>query len=248
MSDRVVFISGGNSGIGLAAAEKFAAAGCHVSVFGRRSEENEKARAQVEAHGVRCVTFSGDVTSADDVSAAIDLTCRELGRLDYAFNNAGIDQQHTPLTDQTEDDYQRIIDTNLKGVWLCLQRQIPYMLEQGGGAIVNTGSVASLVGSIQMPLYVASKHAVLGLTRAVALEYARKNIRINAVCPAVVDTDMFRRFVDTNPEVEHTVRDMHPMGRTGTPDEIASAVYWLCTEGSWTTGQAFTIDGGFTAM
>lgn len=248
MSNSVIFITGGNAGIGLATAVKFAESGCDVSIFSRRSEENEKARALVEAHGVRCVTYAGDVTRADDVSSAIDRTCQELGRLDYAFNNAGVDQQHSPLTEQTDEDYRRIIDTNVKGVWLCMQQQIPRMLEQGGGAIVNTGSVTSLVGSMQMPLYVASKHAVLGLTRAVALEYARRNIRINVVCPAVVDTAMFRRFAEGNPEMEANVQAMHPMGRLGTPEEIASAVYWLCTEGGWTTGQAITIDGGFTAM
>ena len=248
MSRSVIFITGGNSGIGLATALKFAASGCDVSLLSRREAENERARSQVEEHGVRCVTFAGDVGRAEDVAAAVDQTCRELGRLDYAFNNAGIDQQHSSLISQTEDDYQEIMDTNVKGVWLCMQQQIPRMLEAGGGVIVNTGSVASLVGSPRMPLYVASKHAVLGMTRAVALEYAAKNIRVNAVCPAVVETPMFRRFVDAKPEVEQTAKVLHPMGRLGTAEEIASTVYWLCTEASWTTGQSITVDGGFTAM
>lgn len=248
MSANVVFITGGNAGIGLATAIRFAKSGCHVSIFSRREEENAKAKEQVEACGVRCVTFAGDVTSETDVSTAIEQTCSELGRLDYAFNNAGVEQVPTPLADQTDDDYRRIIDINVKGVWLCMQQQIPRMLEVGGGAIVNTGSVASLIGMANIPLYIASKHAVLGLTRAVALEYAQQNVRVNAVCPGAVKTDLYDRFTGKDADMEQAIEAMHPMARSGTPEEIASAVYWLCTEATWTTGQAITLDGGFTAQ
>ena len=129
-----------------------------------------------------------------------------------------------------------------------MQHEVPRMLACGGGAIVNTGSVASIVGMANIPLYIASKHAVLGLTRAVALEYAQQNIRVNAVCPGAVKTDLYDRFTGKNPDVELAIEGMHPMGRSGTPEEIASAVYWLCTEANWTTGQAITLDGGFSVQ
>lgn len=248
MSEKVIFITGGNAGIGLATALKFASAGCNVAIFSRREETNAKAKTEIEACGVKCVTYAGNVTSATDISAALDLTCRELGRLDYAFNNAGVEQVPTPLQDHTEDDFRRIIDINVMGVWLCMQQQIPRILESGGRAIVNTGSVASIIGMANIPLYIASKHAVLGLTRAVALEYAQQNIRINAVCPGAVKTDLYDRFTGKDKSMEQAIEGMHPMGRSGTPDEIASAVYWLCQEATWTTGQALTLDGGFTVQ
>jgi len=248
MSERVLYVTGGNAGIGLATALKFAESGCHVSIFSRREEANASARAAIEAHGVKCVTFAGDVASATDVAAAIDKTCSQLGRLDYAFNNAGVEQVPTPLTEQTEEDYRRIMDVNVKGVWLCMQHEIPRMLESGGGTIVNTGSVASLIGMANIPVYIASKHAVLGLTRAVALEYATQNIRINAVCPGAVKTALYDRFIGDSAEMEQAIEAMHPMGRSGDPEEIASAVYWLCHEATWTTGQAITLDGGFTVQ
>ena len=140
MSKSVIFIIGGNAGIGLATALKFAEAGCDVSILRRRQAENEAAQKLVEQLGVQCITYAGDVANAADVTAALDQTSEQLGGINYAFNNAGIEQHYTPLATQTEDDYQRIIDTNVKGVWLCMQQQIPRMLEAGGGSIVNTGS------------------------------------------------------------------------------------------------------------
>ncbi len=248
MRGKAIFVTGGNAGIGLATAIKFAESGCNVSVFSRRDEANAKAKEKVEACGVKCVTFAGDVTNESDVAAAIDKTCSEFGRLDYAFNNAGVEQAPTPLLEQTEDDYRRVIDVNVKGVWLCMQQEIPRMLESGGGSIVNTGSVASIIGMANVPLYIASKHAVLGLTRSVALEYAQQGIRINAVCPGAVKTDLYDRFTGNNPEMEQAIEGMHPMGRSGTPEEVASAVHWLCREATWTTGQAIMLDGGFTVQ
>lgn len=248
MSENVVFITGGNAGIGLATALMFAESGCHVSIFSRRENANAEAKAKVEACGVQCLTFAGNVTNESDISTAINTTCSKLGRLDYAFNNAGVEQVPTPLPEQSHEDYHRIIDVNVKGVWLCMQHQIPRMLESGGGAIVNTGSVASIIGMANIPLYIASKHAVLGLTRAVALEYAQQKIRVNAVCPGAVKTDLYDRFTGKNPDMEQSIEGMHPMGRSGTPDEVASAVYWLCNDATWTTGQAITLDGGFTVQ
>jgi len=248
MSNSVLFVTGGNSGIGLSTALKFAESGCNVSILSRRHDENEAAKKLVEQHGVKCVTYDGDVASASDVAAAVEQTCERLGGLNYAFNNAGVEQEHLPLPMQTEEEYQSVIDTNGKGVWLCMQQQIPRMLEAGGGAIVNTGSVASLIGSPLMPLYAASKHAVLGMSRSVALEYARKNIRVNTVCPAVIETPMFQRYLDVKPELKDRRENMQPVGRIGQAEEVADAVYWLCTGASWTTGQTVTVDGGFTAQ
>lgn len=248
MARSVVFITGGNSGIGLATALKFAQNDCDVSIMSRRQEENEAAKTLVEQQGVRCLTYAGNVACSGDVKAAIAQTCDQLGAINYAFNNAGVEQLHLPLDQQSPDEYQHIMDINVKGVWLCMHQQIPRMLEAGGGAIVNTGSVASLLGSPLMPIYAASKHAVLGMSRSVALEYARKNIRVNVVCPAVVDTPMFQRYLDVKPELKDRMAALHPMGRIGSADEVASTVYWLCTGAPWTTGQAVTVDGGFTAQ
>lgn len=245
-SERVVFITGGNAGIGLATAVAFAKRGVDVAIMGRRDEANHEAKSRIDAEGARCITFAGDVRNEGDIASAIDATVGAFGRLDYAFNNAGVEQVPTPLPDQTDEDYRRIIDVNVGGVWCCLKHEVPAMLESGGGAIVNTSSVAGRIGMGQVPLYVAAKHAVLGLTKAVALEYATQNVRINAICPGAVKTDLYDRFTGEDPEMEKAIEGMHPMGRSGAPEEVASAVVWLCEEATWTTGQAITMDGGFT--
>ena len=178
----------------------------------------------------------------------IEQTLATFGRLDFAFNNAGIEQVLTPLPDQTEEAYDQIMDINVKGVWLSLKHEIPAMLKTGGGAIVNNSSVAGLTGFARASVYVASKHAVTGLTRSVALEYAKQNVRVNAVAPAAIDTRMFRDFA-TSPEVRQMLESAHPMGRIGQPEEIASTVLWLCSDSaSFVTGQTFPIDGGYTAQ
>lgn len=248
MAEKVAYVTGGNAGIGLASVLAFAERGCDVAIFSRRAEENDKAKAKVEALGRRCVTFAGDVTDEAFVASSIEQTAAELGRLDYAFNNAGVEEVPTPLHEQSSDEFRKIIDVNVFGVWVCMKYQIPKMLETGGGAIVNNGSVASLIGMAGVPVYVASKHAVLGLTRAAALEQAQQGVRINAVCPGAVRTDLYDRFIGGNAEMEKAIDAMHPMGRSGKPDEIASAVAWLCLDATWTTGQAMTVDGGFTAQ
>jgi NAD(P)-dependent dehydrogenase (short-subunit alcohol dehydrogenase family) len=176
----------------------------------------------------------------------IEQTLATFGRLDCAFNNAGIEQALTPLPDQTEETYDRIMNINVKGVWLSLKHEIPAMLKTDGGAIVNNSSVAGLIGFAMAPVYVASKHAVIGLTKSVALEYATQHVRVNAVAPGSIETRMFRDFA---PEVRQMLESAHPMGRIGQPEEIASAVVWLCSDGaSFVTGQTVPIDGGYTAQ
>lgn len=247
MADKkVVLITGGNAGIGLATAIAFARKGANVAITGRREDQNTAARERVEEAGGSCIAFTGDVRQDGDMASAVAGTVDAFGRLDYAFNNAGVEQVPTPLPDQTEDDYRRIIDINVGGVWASMKHEIPAMLRSGGGAIVNTSSVAGHIGMAQIPLYIASKHAVLGLTKSVALEYATENIRVNAVCPGAVKTDLYDRFTGKAPEMEQAIEAMHPMGRSGTADEVASAVVWLCEEATWTTGQSITMDGGFT--
>jgi NAD(P)-dependent dehydrogenase (short-subunit alcohol dehydrogenase family) len=189
-----------------------------------------------------------DVSKERDVQVLVERTLAAFGRLDCAFNNAGVEQALTPLPEQTEETYARVMDVNVKGVWLSLKHEIPAMLQTGGGAIVNTTSIAGLVGFSQSPIYTASKHAVVGLTKAVALEYAKQGVRVNAVAPAAIETRMFRDFANT-PEVKEMLVSAHPMGRIGQPTEVASAVLWLCSEGaSFVTGQTLVLDGGYTAQ
>src|SRR6184192_4013570 len=244
----VVLITGGNAGIGRAAALEFAKQGAKVVVSGRREREGEEVVAGIKASGGEAIFVRADVSKERDVKAMIERTLATFGRLDCAFNNAGIEQALTPLPDQTEETYDQIMDVNVKGVWLSLKHEIPAMLQNGGGAIVNNSSVAGLIGFATAPIYAASKHAVAGLTKSVALEYAKQNVRINAVAPGAIETRMFRDFA-TAPEVRQMLESAHPIGRIGRPEEIASTVIWLCSnDASFVTGQIFPIDGGYTAQ
>jgi NAD(P)-dependent dehydrogenase (short-subunit alcohol dehydrogenase family) len=243
---KVVLITGGNAGIGRAAALEFANQGAKVVVSGRREKEGREVIAEIKALGGKAIFVKTDVSKESDVKAMIEQTLATFGRLDCAFNNAGIVQAPTPLPDQTEETYDQIMDINVKGVWLSLKHEIPAMLKTGGGAIVNNSSVGGLVGFATAPVYVASKHAIIGLTKSVALEYATQHVRVNAVAPGTIETRMFRDFA---PEVRQMLESAHPMGRIGQPEEIASAVVWLCSDGaSFVTGQTVPIDGGYTAQ
>jgi len=245
---KVVLVTGGNAGIGRAAAIAFAKQGAKVVISGRREKEGREVLHEIKDSDGDAIFVKSDVSKESDVRAMVERTLATFGRLDCAFNNAGIEQALTPLPDQTEEAYDQIMNTNVKGVWLSLKHEIPAMLRTGGGAIVNNSSVAGLIGFPLAPVYVASKHAVTGLTKSVALEYAKQNVRVNAVAPGPIDTRMFRDFA-SSPEVRRTLESAQPMGRVGQPEEIASTVLWLCSDSaSFVTGQTFPIDGGYTTQ
>lgn len=248
-SGKVAVVTGGTSGIGKAAAIALAQAGANVVVAGRRQAEGEETIRQIQAIGGDGFFVVTDVSKEADVQALIEKTMARYGRLDIAFNNAGVDQETTPLPEQTEATYDRIMDINVKGVWLSLKHEIPAMLKNGGGAIVNTTSGLGLVGAVGVPIYVASKHAVEGLTKSVALEYAKQGIRVNAVSPGLIQTEMFDRTVQTNTELMEYFKTTLPMGRIGTPQEVVNAVLWLCSDASsFVTGHSLTVDGGYIAQ
>jgi NAD(P)-dependent dehydrogenase (short-subunit alcohol dehydrogenase family) len=245
---KVGLVTGGTSGIGRDAAVLFAKAGAKVVVAGRRDAEGKETINLVRAAGGDGLFVKTDVSQAAEVHALVRKTVEKFGRLDVAFNNAGIEGSWIPIAEQSEEDWDRTIDINLKGVWLCLKYEIQQMLKQGGGgAIVNMASVAGLIGSPGAATYCASKHGVMGLTKSAALETARSGIRINAVCPAVIETPMGERLWGA-PEMKKFGLSLHPIGRFGKPMEIAEAVVWMCSDrASFMTGQSLVLDGGFLA-
>jgi NAD(P)-dependent dehydrogenase (short-subunit alcohol dehydrogenase family) len=248
LDGKVALITGGTTGIGRDAAVLFAKEGAKVVVSGRREAEGKETLEMIRAAGGNGLFVQGDVSKAGDVKDLVKKTVEKFGRLDVAFNNAGIEGKWAPITEQTEEDWDRTIDINLKGTWLCLKYEILQMQKQGrGGAIVNMSSVAGLMGNATAATYCASKHGVLGLTKSAALECALSGIRVNAVCPAVIETPMAdRAFAD--PAVNKWVLGLHPMGRFGRPAEIAEAVLWMCSErASFMTGEMMVLDGGFLA-
>jgi len=248
-SGQVALVTGGAAGIGRATALAFASEGLKVVVSDLDAANGEATVEAIRAAGGEACFLRCDVTREAEVKALMEGVIGAYGRLDYAFNNAGIEIEKGKLADGGEDEFDAIMAVNVKGVWLCMKHQIPLLLAQGGGAIVNTASVAGLGAAPKMSIYAASKHAVIGLTKSAAIEYAKKKLRVNAVCPAVIDTDMFRRAYEADPRKAEYAAAMHPVGRIGQVEEIAAAVLYLCSDGAaFTTGHALAVDGGVTAI
>jgi NAD(P)-dependent dehydrogenase (short-subunit alcohol dehydrogenase family) len=244
---KVSVVTGAGSGIGRATALAFAREGASVAVADILEQDNQETARMIMDLGGHALAITCDVARNDDVRRALDETVKTFGRLDFAFNNAGIEYAFKPAAEITEEEWDRIIDIDLRSVFLCMKHEIPLMLKQGGGAIVNTSSGAGVKGFKGGAAYVAAKHGVVGLTKAAALDYAQSNIRINAVCPGIIDTSMMQRFSGGTPEGRQTVIAQEPVGRMGTPDEIAAAVVWLCSDAaSFVVGSAMVVDGGQT--
>ncbi len=246
---KVALVTGGTSGIGRAVAIAYAQQGAKVLVAGRRAEEGEATLRLIKDAGGDGLFVKADVTQEADVKSMVEQAVDVFGRLDFAFNNAGVHGENLSLVDQTDAEYDRMMNVNVKGVWLSMKYEIAQMLRQGGGAIVNTASILGVVAMASVPLYTASKHAVVGLTKAAALQYAKLGIRVNAVGPAAIETDMFESATGGQAEAKAQMAAIHPIGRVGQPSEVASAVLWLCSDGaSFVTGETLMIDGGYTAQ
>ena len=245
-SGKVALVTGGTSGIGKTTAIEFARAGAKVVLTGRREKEGAQVVAEIKKLGGDAGFVRADVAKDADVKAMVDFTVSKFGRLDVAFNNAGVEWKG-PLDQATEAEYRRIFDINVWGVLNSMRHEIPVMLKNGGGAIVNTSSAAGHVGLAQVSVYIASKHAVEGLTKSVALEFAKQNIRINAIAPGVIATEMFNRFAGD--ELRDQITSIVPVGRVGASEEIAAAVLYLCSDNAkYTVGTSLVVDGGFIAQ
>jgi NAD(P)-dependent dehydrogenase (short-subunit alcohol dehydrogenase family) len=246
---KVAIVTGGTSGIGRAAAIAYAKEGVWVVVAGRRAVEGEETVRLLRAQGGEGFFVATDVSKGDQVKELVERTMRKFGQLDFAFNNAGIEQEPTPLLEQNEETYDRVMNINVKGVWLSMKYEIPAMLKTGGGSIVNTSSGLGVIAMPGIEIYVASKHAVIGLTKSAALEFGKQGIRVNAILPAVIETDMIRRFAGDKPEFLAQLTALHPIGRIGKSEEIADAAIWLSSsKSSFVTGHSLLVDGGFTAQ
>ena len=249
MRGKVALITGAGSGIGRAAARIFVREGAKVAAADVNQASAEETVGMIRAAGGEAFGLQADVSKAAEVEAMVAAVVETYGRLDCAFNNAGIEGALASTADYTEADWAPVIAVNLTGVWLCMKYEVPRMLETGGGAIVNTSSAAGLLGAPRMPAYVASKHGVVGLTKTAALEYAKSGVRVNAVCPGVIDTSMVGRLKERRPRMFEKIVRGEPIGRIGRPEEIAETAVWLCSDAaSFVTGHAMSVDGGIVAQ
>lgn len=248
LANKICVVTGGASGIGRATVLAMHAAGAKVVIADVTPTSGEALAAEINADGGDALFVTTDVAKADSVEALFDAVIARHGRIDCAFNNAGVTDTNQFTADSTEDVWERVNAVNLKGVWLCMRREIQEMQKTGGGSIVNTASVAGLVGWRGGAIYSATKHGVIGLTKSAALEYGRQGVRVNAVCPGVIDTPMGAPATQTNGAVHDILLARHPVGRFGAPQEVAAAVIWLCSgDSSFTTGLALTVDGGYVS-
>ena len=248
MQDKVALVTGASSGIGRATALVFAREGAKVVVADLNVVGGQETVQLVRAAGGEAVFVETDVAQAASVEAMVQTALDTYGRLDCAHNNAGVEGVLSRTAEQTEQDWEPVIRINLKGVWLCMKYELPHLVQQGSGAIVNTASGAGLIGVKRMAAYVASKHGVIGLTKTAALEYAKSGVRVNAVCPGVIQTAMVERVSGRRPDVLEKMIAAEPIGRSGQPEEIAESVVWLCSDAaSFVTGHAMAVDGGAVA-
>jgi len=251
LNGKVALITGGASGIGRATALTFAREGAKLIIADMNEDGGQQTVHMIAEQGGEATFVQVDVSRATEVEAMISKTVQTYGRLDCAHNNAGIGSRPRVLLHElSEESWERVININLKGVWLCMKYEIIQMCTQGGGAIVNTASIMGLVGSwSRSGVYNASKHGVVGLTKTAALEYAKSGIRVNAVCPGYIRTPLIEEALTSNPEMEAQIVARHPVGRMGRPEEIAEAVMWLCSDAaSFVTGHTMTVDGGYVAQ
>ena len=248
-SGKVALVTGAAAGMGLATAQAFAEAGAAVVLADFKEDAVKAAAQQLVAAGHKAVAVHCDVSDDAQVAAMVDRTIAAFGRLDAAFNNAGVMARIVPIADSTREDWDRVIGVNLRGVWSCMKHELRQMERQGSGAIVNNASVGALTGNPGIASYIASKHGVVGLTRTAALEYVKRGIRVNAVNPGLIDTQIARDVVAGDEQAYAELEKHVPIGRAGRPEEIASVVLWLCSPGaSYVVGHALTVDGGMTVL
>jgi NAD(P)-dependent dehydrogenase (short-subunit alcohol dehydrogenase family) len=255
--DKVVLITGAGGGIGRAAALAFARGGARVMATDLSAPAAQLTAGMIREAGGDAQSRAVDVTRSDQVAAMVDATVQTFGGLDCAFNNAGVEEENDKITDVDEALFERIMAINVKGVWLCMKHQLAVMAAQGSGSIINTASVAGLIGAPKRAAYAASKHAVVGMTKSVAAEYARRGIRVNTVCPGIIRTAMMERAIDLVAQAGGASQEkqrqfhaaMHPMGRVGEANEVVNAVLWLASDASsFVTGHQLAVDGGLTAL
>ena len=246
---KIALVTGGGGGIGRATALAYAREGAKVAVVDVDVSAAREAADAVQAAGGEAIAIETDVSQGAQVAAMVERVVKQFGRLDIAFNNAGIDIEHEPLAKTTEEAFDKLMSVNVKGTWLCMKYEIQQMLLQGGGgAIVNTSSIGGLIGAARQPIYGATKHAVLGMTKAAAIEYGRKGIRVNAVCPGIIRTEMTERAIARDPRRQAYIDQAHPIGRLGEAEDIARSVVFLSSDdAAFIIGHSLAVDGGFTA-